>query len=211
MGSSELIGLGLFVLFAVVAAAVMWTTVQRRAQRKEAFIARGWSYQEIPRGYEAGGGEVVPWTLRVATGRGQQKVWASQWTAPAQPAEHAVLVGPKLDLPDAMLLMGGGLVGMLLRMVLGDRASELHGAAEVRTVGTPAFRARFTVIATDADAAEALLTDAVQEALLGSPEDVVVLRWNDEVQLRRQKGLWTPDDAVAFVALGEAVAQGCGY
>jgi len=156
----------------------------------------------------------VPWSLRVTSSRSQSQstVWGSTWIAPAEPASDAVLVGPKLDVPAAMQALGGGLVSLLLKMVLGDRAEELAGAREVTTVGSAAFQERFTVLSTSDGAAAALLTDEVQAALMGAPfEQLVVLRWRDELQVRCARGAWAPDEAVALVRLGEQVALGCGY
>jgi len=214
LGTSEWIGLGMFVVFLGVGMVVVLVQVLATRARVAAFAERGWTYQEHPRGYEVSGGTVVPWTLEVKGGRSSTTSGTSfgtTWTAPAEPTDDAVLVGPKLDLPAAMAVLGGGMVQFLLRMVLGDRASELVGADEV-AVGSDTFRARFTVISTSQEAAEALLTDDVQARLLASNlEQLVVLRWRDELQLRCRQGLWTGEQVDGLVGLGEGVAEACGY
>jgi hypothetical protein len=115
-----------------------------------------------------------------------------------------VLFGPKL--PVEIPGLGGSLVQLALRAILGDEAADLADAREVE-VGTARFRSQFSVIASDRTMAERLLTPKVEAALFDSGlERVAVLRWTNRLQVRRMEAAASVEEIARFEALGQVLA-----
>jgi hypothetical protein len=187
------VGPGLL-LFGVIGFFVL-RAQQQAAKLVEDVQAHGWRYVKQSNGFDVEGGEVVPWQLRVRR---------SSWEIPAPPAEGVVLLGPPM--PVGMPSLGGSLVQLALRAILGDEAADLADAVMV-DVGEPRFRERFSVIASDRAMAERLLTPEVQGALLGSGLDrLSVLRWKNRLQLRQVHAVRSLDDIQRLEALGQVLA-----
>ncbi len=199
------VGPGLL-LFGVIGFFVL-RAQQQAAKLVEDVQAHGWRYVKQSNGFDVEGGEVVPWQLRVRRSRGSGSSGSSSstiWEIPAPPAEGVVLLGPPM--PVGMPSLGGSLVQLALRAILGDEAADLADAVMV-DVGEPRFRERFSVIASDRAMAERLLTPEVQGALLGSGLDrLSVLRWKNRLQLRQVHAVRSLDDIQRLEALGQVLA-----
>ena len=193
-------------LFAVIGGLVLRS--RQRQQELEAGIeAKGWRMVRQSRGFDVEGGDLVPWQMRVRRSSGSSSSSSSSttlWEIPAPPSDAVVLFGPKL--PMALPSLGGSLVQFALRAILGDEAADLADAREVQ-VGSPAFRESFSVISSDPQLAEQLLTAEVEEALQACPlSKVAVLRWRDRLQVRLTYALWTLDEITQLEALGQVLA-----
>lgn len=192
------------VLIGVVGALVVRS--QRRTQALiEAVEARGWRYVKESRGFSIEGGEVLPWTLTVKRSGSSSNSNSSTWTvweAPVEPTEAVVLAGPKLPSVLAGIDLGGGLVQMMLRAVLGDDAASLANVEMVEH-GEGAFAQGFSVVTDDRGLADAVLDARAQQLLLDGPDKVTLLRWRDRLQVRLPYGVRDPEGIAALVALGE--------
>ncbi len=189
--------------------AVLVVRAQRQAAaRAEAVRARGWRLETRPRGFVVEGGDLVPWVLTVS--KPQNGSPTARWEAPAERTDGVVLVGPKLPSAVARLDLGSAMAQLALRALLGDDARHLAGARPVE-VGSAAFRERFSVIASTAAHAEALVDEGLEEALSSGPQGATILRWHERLQVRVPGGAPTFDDIAAIVALGEAAARRCGF
>jgi len=212
MGTTLLVvAMGMLVLGLAV-----WVVVRHRrdeAARSAFMEARGWRYTRSASGFVVDGGEQLPWTLTLVRQRSSKDSSSVQtiWETPAEPTTAVVLVGPKLPAMALSIDLGGQLVQMALRMILGDDAKDLADAREV-SVGSPGFRDRFSVISSSEALAASLVVPEVEAALVQSGfTDAVVLRWRDRLQVRITHGAWQPDEIQALVSLGEQVAERCGY
>ncbi len=208
------LAVGVMVLLLVALGA--WIVIRHRRDEaaRAAFLAhQGWRYERTGQGFVVEGGETVPWTLTLVRSRGSNNSNATQtlWETPAEPTTAVVLLGPKLPAMAMNIDMGGMMVQMALRMILGDDAKDLADAREV-TLGSAAFRERFSVLASSEDLAASLVVPEIEAALLESAfTDAVVLRWRDRLQVRITHGAWDPDEIASLVSLGETVAERCGY
>lgn len=208
------IAVGAMVIFLVSVLAWMVIRHRRDEAARVAFLAhRGWRYERTGQGFVVEGGETVPWTLTVVRSRGSSSSSSTQtlWETPAEPTTAVVLLGPKLPAMAMNIDMGGMVVQMALRMILGDDAKDLADAREV-TLGSAAFRERFSVLASSDELAASLVVPEIETALLESAfTDAAVLRWRDRLQVRITHGAWDPDEIASLVSLGETVADRCGY
>lgn len=211
-----------FVAVAVIAAlcaagagAMVVRSRRAEAARAEAIAARGWRYARTGRGFRIEGGDTVPWTLTLtrsrSSGSGSGGSTQTVWETPAAATSSVVLIGPKLPAAIAGLDLGGALVQLALRAVLGDDGKDLATAREI-VLGSEAFRERCSVIASDPALAAEILTPEIEAALLQTAvPSAAVLRWRDRLQIRSAAGLWDAEEIAALVALGTDVAQRCGY
>lgn len=203
-------GLGVFALVG----GLIWRSRQQAAARRAALEARGWRYEPRSGGFAVIGGDGVPWTLTVTRSRSSQGGGGSShtlWEAPAEPIDDIVLAGPKPPPLLAGLDLGGDVVQAFLRALLGAQAAADLARARPLELGTGAFRERFAVMASSEALAAEVLDEETRRALLRAPEGVVLLRWRDTLQIRLSRGAYDPDEIAALVALGEEVAERCGY
>lgn len=207
---------GVFLAVAVVLAVVgvgyaMFRDRAADRALREAVPARGWRIRDgaspSERWVVEGEHDGVPWSVtgRQRTGgdHGSGTRQETVFVAPAPPLAGVVLVGPKLPSALAGLDLGGGVVQLLLRQVLGAEAADL---APTRPVDLPAPLAdRYSAIGSDDAEADRLLGDAALVAALdGWPGAVrpVVLRWKDRVEVRVQERVRDPAALERLVAVG---------
>jgi hypothetical protein len=206
---------GMVLLFA----GLIYRSSQQTKQRIADIEAKGWTHSKRPKGrgfVVEGQTDDVLWTLTLIQSNQSNNSGSSTqtvWSTPAEPSDDVVLAGPKL--PQALLALGlgGGVAQMLLKLILGDEAKDLVGAVEV-TLDDPAFHQSFSVVSTNQQAAETLLTDEVRSALRSSVSSAgaaVVLRWKNRLEVRLKQGTWTVDEMQELVDLGVRVAAGVGY
>ena len=211
------------ILFFVVASALssgviafaFWYGKKREAERKAWAESKGWRYDK--RGSTtviSGDYDGVPFEYKVRRQRsGNSTKTIYSWETAAEPADHVVLVGPPI--PSAMLAMGlgGSIVQLVLRMVLGPDAEQLADVREL-PFGTTLFDGKLTILGDDEAFAEGFFVEgtvAKLRELSQSKMTTAIIRWNARLEVRPMEFSGREADIEALVKLGVQLSRGAGF
>jgi hypothetical protein len=211
-------GLAMFAVMFGLFAFLILNQRKKTAARIAACEARGWKYTAVKKGFHLeGDSNGVPWTLKLIVSSSNAQSSGSPttvWETPVAPSEEIVLFGPKLPPILTQLNLGGSVVQMVLKYLLGDDARDIVNVKEVHSAGSSSFNELFTVLATTSERANELIDSEVESTVLKAKERFktapVVLRWRDKLQVRLMVGTWSPEDIEALVTLGVEVAERSG-
>lgn len=220
------------VLFVVFDLVVLGVVLLARNQSKktqaayaQAAAQRGWQLEtEGERGlkYRFSGREAgVSWTCTgkvVRTGSssstGSSVRRSTVWQTPDVDAGgEGVVIGPRPPALPAQLNLGGNLIQMGLRAVLGQELAELIAEVQPVDVGGSALRDEFAVLATDQALAERLVVGEFEDALLqlrallGKQPVPVVLLTREGLAVRLGTTLATIEQVDAMLAVGIAAVE----
>lgn len=169
------IAANLVVLFATVCliAAIFWWTKRRQANQLlglwQMAAERGWELMPVREplawGFRVTGPgwvlEVISRSAAVESGPGSSEIAESTcWQA--QSAGGPIIIGPRLLPGDADSSVSAWMHQQVVGRILGAAAAGLHEIA----AGSPALRQQYSLWAGDAADLEALLSQAVESALL---------------------------------------------
>ena len=211
----------IIIFFTVAVAALIFIIVGKKKREKKVAILQlaqqnGWRYEEIIREQQEGyilHGE--GWTLEALTSSS-----ASTSEAGSSPLTHKnKWYTDVVTLQDGMVMIGkklpevpfGGISEMVmqkaLRLMLGSQGEAAMGLQEVQA-GRSAFRERYSVWATSAEAAEKTLTYELENALIkwqGKALPLLKLSGDGVEISTREFRLENVEDVEALVNLGKVV------